>query len=37
VVFGSPSANLNAPATFGKIGGQANSPRHTQLGLKYIF
>jgi hypothetical protein len=37
VVFGSPSANLNAPASFGKIGGQANSPRHTQLGLKYIF
>lgn len=37
VVFGSPSTNLNAPATFGRIGGQANSPRHTQLGLKYIF
>ncbi|HZT32882.1 MAG TPA: carboxypeptidase regulatory-like domain-containing protein [Bryobacteraceae bacterium] len=37
VVFGSPAANLNAPASFGRIGGQANSPRHTQFGLKYIF
>ncbi len=37
VVFGGPSANLNAPATFGKIGGQANSPRNIQLGLKYVF
>jgi hypothetical protein len=37
VVFGSPSANLNAPASFGRIGGQANSPRHIQFGLKYIF
>lgn len=26
VVFGGPSANLNAPATFGRIGGQANAP-----------
>ncbi|MEP6538755.1 MAG: carboxypeptidase-like regulatory domain-containing protein [Bryobacteraceae bacterium] len=37
VVFGAPSANINAPASFGKIGGQANSPRNIQLGLKYIF
>jgi hypothetical protein len=37
VVFGGPSANLNAPATFGKIGGQSNSPRNIQLGLKYVF
>jgi hypothetical protein len=36
-VFGGPSANLNAPATFGKIGGQSNSPRNIQLGLKYVF
>ncbi len=37
VVFGAPAANINAPATFGRIGGQANSPRNIQLGLKYIF
>jgi hypothetical protein len=37
VVFGGPSGNLNAPATFGRIGGQANSPRNIQLGLKYVF
>jgi hypothetical protein len=37
VVFGSPSGNLNAPATFGRISGQANSPRNIQLGLKYVF
>jgi len=37
VVFGTPGTNLNAPASFGRIGGQANSPRHSQLGLKYIF
>jgi hypothetical protein len=37
VVFGAPLANLNAPATFGRITGQANSPRNIQLGLKYIF
>ncbi len=37
VVFGGPSANLNAPATFGRIGGQANAPRNIQLALKYTF
>jgi hypothetical protein len=37
VVFGSPSANLNAPATFGRIGGQSNAPRNIQLALKYVF
>lgn len=37
VVFGGPAANINAAATFGRIGGQANSPRNIQLGLKYIF
>ena len=37
VVFGAPGTNINAPATFGKIGGQANSPRNIQLGLKYVF
>ncbi|MGH9631369.1 MAG: hypothetical protein ACRD7E_23955, partial [Bryobacteraceae bacterium] len=37
VVFGAPSANLNAPATFGRISGQANAPRNIQLALKYNF
>jgi len=37
VVFGGPAANLNAPATFGRIGGQANTPRNIQLALKYVF
>jgi hypothetical protein len=37
VVFGGPASNLNAPATFGRIGGQANTPRNIQLVLKYIF
>ncbi|MCI0418428.1 MAG: hypothetical protein L0312_04265, partial [Acidobacteria bacterium] len=37
VVFGSPSANLNAPASFGRIGSQVNSPRNIQFALKYIF
>ena len=37
VVFGGPSANINAPATFGRIGGQGNSPRNIQLALKYVF
>ncbi len=37
VVFGGPAANLNAPATFGRIGGQGNSPRNIQLALKYVF
>lgn len=37
VVFGAPGTNINAPASFGRIGGQANAPRNIQLGLKYIF
>ncbi len=37
VVFGGPAANINAPATFGRIGGQGNSPRNIQLALKYVF
>ena len=37
VVFGGPSTNLNSPASFGRISGQSNSPRYSQLGLKYIF
>ncbi len=37
VVFSGPSMNINNPATFGVIGGQANNPRLIQLGLKVIF
>ena len=37
VVFGGPAANINNPATFGVIGGQANTPRLIQLGAKIIF
>ncbi|HYO82540.1 MAG TPA: TonB-dependent receptor [Bryobacteraceae bacterium] len=37
VVFGSPGSNINAPANFGRIGSQANSPRSIQLALKYMF
>lgn len=37
VVFSGPSANINNPATFGVIGGQANTPRLVQLGMKIIF
>ena len=37
VVFGGPASNINNPATFGIIGGQANTPRLVQLGLKLIF
>ena len=33
VVFGGPAANINAAATFGRIGGQSNSPRNIQLAL----
>ncbi|MBM3797614.1 MAG: hypothetical protein FJW31_27000 [Acidobacteria bacterium] len=37
VVFGGPAANINNPATFGVIGGQANTPRLIQLGAKITF
>ena len=37
VVFGSPSADLNNPATFGQITSQANTPRVIQFGMKLIF
>jgi hypothetical protein len=32
-----PSLNINAPATFGTIGGQVQNPRNIQFGLKYYF
>jgi len=37
VVFGGPGNNINAPATFGRISSQSNSPRNIQLALKYVF
>jgi hypothetical protein len=37
VVFSGPAANINNPATFGVIAGQANTPRLVQLGAKIIF
>jgi len=37
VVFGGPSANVNAPTTFGIIGSQSNSPRVVQGALKIVF
>lgn len=36
VVFGGPAANINAPATFGRIG-SAGQPRQVQFALKYVF
>ncbi|MBM3740871.1 MAG: hypothetical protein FJW39_34430 [Acidobacteria bacterium] len=36
-MFGPPARGVDAPATFGLISSQANSPRNIQLGLKYIF
>lgn len=32
-----PGLNINNPAGFGAIGGQVNSPRNIQFGLKYYF
>ncbi len=37
VVFGNPASNINSPATFGTVGGQANQPRHIQFTLKVNF
>jgi hypothetical protein len=36
VRFGAPSTDISA-ANFGLIGGQGNSPRVIQFGLKLIF
>jgi hypothetical protein len=35
--FGPPTANIDAPATFGAITRVINTPRNIQLGLKYFF
>jgi hypothetical protein len=37
VSLGAPGRDITAPASFGAIGGQINSPRNIQFGLKYIF
>jgi len=37
VVFSNPSANINSPASFGVVGGQANQPRIIQLALRVNF
>lgn len=36
VNFGGPAANINAPATFGRIG-STGQPRQIQFALKYVF
>jgi len=37
VSWGAPGRDITAPASFGAIGGQINSPRNIQFGLKYQF
>jgi hypothetical protein len=37
VVFSNPASNINTPATFGVVSGQANGPRIIQFGLKVFF
>jgi hypothetical protein len=37
VVFSGPSSNINVPATFGVVSGQANGPRIIQFGAKVFF
>lgn len=37
VSWAPPGANLSAPASFGVIGSQVQSPRQIQFGLKYYF
>lgn len=37
VAWAPPGLNIGSPATFGAIGGQVNSPRNIQFGLKYFF
>ncbi|PYV92227.1 MAG: hypothetical protein DMG05_05275 [Acidobacteria bacterium] len=36
-VFGAPDSDVNDPTSFGKVGGQANTPRNIQFGLKINF
>ena len=37
VVFSNPSTDTNSPASFRRVGGQANQPRLIQLGFKVNF
>jgi len=37
VSWAPPGANVSSPATFGVVGGQVQSPRNIQFGLKYFF
>ena len=37
VLMGSPSLSLTSPTTFGRITGQANTPRNMEFGLRLHF
>ncbi len=37
VIFGGPATNFSDPSNFGKVTGQANSPRNGQFALKLNF
>jgi hypothetical protein len=37
VSWGAPGRDITAPASFGAIGSQINSPRNIQFSLKYAF
>ncbi len=37
VSWGAPGRDITAPASFGQITSQINSPRNIQFGLKYAF
>jgi hypothetical protein len=34
---GSPALNITSPSTFGRITGQATSPRQTEFGMRLSF
>jgi hypothetical protein len=36
-VFSSPASNINSPASYGRVSGQVNVPRHIQFTLKVNF
>ena len=37
VVMGSPTLTITTPSTFGRITGQANTPRNMEFGLRLHF
>jgi hypothetical protein len=37
VNYGLPSANVNTPASFGRITSTIGNPREMQFGLKFYF